>query len=135
MLPASGTVSSTDPQTLIPSTPLRLPDAGNASGITPVSTGLRIEAPGTYRLSYTVKIVPSDPAVPPTARLFLTLNTPDSAINGTTVSVHHPTGQVEVASEVAMVTLAHGNLIQIVPLEVIGQLCVAAATLTVEQLP
>ncbi len=135
MSPASGTVSSTGPQSLTPSTPLRLTNADNVTGMTAVPTGLKIEISGTYRLSYSVTVEPSAPASPHTARLFLTLNIPENPISGTALSFSHPAERVEATSQAVMVTLVRGNLIQITPMEITGRLTAIAATLTVEQLP
>lgn len=135
MPPASGTVSSTDTQSLTPLTPLRLPNTESLSDISTAPSGLQIEVAGTYFLSYNVTLAPIDQTASQTITLVLTLNGADNAINGTAVSVRHPARPIDATSEVAMITLIPGNLIQIVPLEITGQLAATAAKLTVRQLP
>ena len=68
---------------------------------------------------------------------FLSLNTPTNIIPGSGTAVRSNvigTGEVDVSSGVILINLNPGDLIQIVPVEVIGTVDIRAAALTVAQI-
>ncbi|KEK22233.1 exosporium protein ExsF [Bacillus gaemokensis] len=146
-LPAFGfAFNATGPQFATLGVPLLLPSTNPNPNIpvpvindtTSTGTGIRIEKAGIYQISYTLTIsLDNFPAAPEAARFFLTLNTPDNIIPGSGTAVRSNvigTGEVDVSSGVILINLNPGNLIQIVPVEVIGTVDVRAAALTVAQI-
>ncbi|CAM4132572.1 exosporium protein ExsF [Bacillus sp. GX] len=101
-------------------------------------TGIRIQRAGIYQISYTLTIsLDNSPAAPEAGRFFLSLNTPANIIPGSGTAVRSNvigTGEVDVSSGVILINLNPGDLIQIVPVEVIGTVDVRAAALTVAQI-
>ncbi|MDR4174318.1 hypothetical protein FO522_32625, partial [Bacillus nitratireducens] len=71
------------------------------------------------------------------ARFFLTLNSSTNVIAGSGTAVRSNiigTGEVDVSSGVILINLNPGDLIQIVPVEVIGTVDIRSAALTVAQI-
>ncbi|EMA6342267.1 exosporium protein ExsF [Bacillus cytotoxicus] len=146
-LPAFGfAFNASAPQFATLGIPLALPSTNPNPNISvpvlndTVSTGagIRIERAGIYQISYTLTIsLDNVPVSPEAARFFLTLNTLDNIIPGSGTAVRSNivgTGEVDVSSGVILINLNPGNLIQIVPVEVIGSVDVRAAALTVAQI-
>ena len=76
-------------------------------------------------------------AIPEAARFFLSLDTPDNIIPGSGTAVRSNvigTGEVDVSSGIILINLNPGNLIQIVPVQLLGSVDVRAAALTVVQI-
>ena len=145
-LPALGfAFNATSPQFATLFTPLLLPSTGPNPNITvPVindtistGTGIRIQLAGIYQISYTLTIsLDNFPVAPEAARFFLTLNSSTNVISGSGTAVRSNiigTGEVDISSGVILINLNPGDLIQIVPVEVIGTVDIRAA-LTVTQI-
>ncbi|MCD4645357.1 hypothetical protein AR454_23720 [Bacillus mycoides] len=146
-LPALGfAFNATAPQFATLFTPLLLPSTSPNPNLTvpvindtiSVGTGIRIQIAGIYQISYTLTIsLDNSPVAPEAARFFLTLNSPTNIIPGSGTAVRSNiigTGEVDVSSGVILINLNPGDLIQIVPVEVIGTVDIRAAALTVAQL-
>ncbi|KOS28815.1 membrane protein [Bacillus anthracis] len=146
-LPALGfAFNATAPQFATLFTPLLLPSTSPNPNITvpvindTISTGngIRIQRAGIYQISYTLTIsLDNAPVTPEAARFFLTLNTPTNIIPGSGTAVRSNiigTGEVDVSSGVILINLNPGDLIKIVPVEVIGTVDIRAAALTVAQI-
>ncbi|MBE5105697.1 hypothetical protein IGI01_10400 [Bacillus thuringiensis] len=101
-------------------------------------TGIKIQKAGIYQISYTLTVsLDNSPVAPEAGRFFLSLDTPTNIIPGSGTAVRSDTigtGEVDVSSGVILINLNPGNLIQIVPVEVIGTVDVRAAALTVAQI-
>ncbi|MED0884843.1 hypothetical protein EXW35_30155 (plasmid) [Bacillus mycoides] len=146
-LPALGfAFNATAPQFATLFTPLLLPSTSPNPNLTvpvindtiSVGTGIRIQIAGIYQISYTLTIsLDNSPVAPEAARFFLTLNSPTNIIPGSGTAVRSNvigTGEVDVSSGVILINLNPGDLIQIVPVEVIGTVDIRAAALTVAQI-
>ncbi|HDR7792424.1 TPA: hypothetical protein QCY19_000961 [Bacillus luti] len=146
-LPAFGfAFNFTTPQFASLFKPLLLPSVSPNPDITvpiindtvSVGNGIRIQQAGIYQVSYTLTIsLDNSPTAPEAARFFLTLNTPNNIIPGSGTAVRSNsigTGEVEVSSGVILINLNPGNLIQIVPVELLGTVDIRAAALTVTQI-
>ncbi|MGX5543428.1 exosporium protein ExsF [Bacillus cereus] len=144
-LPALGfAFNATSPQFATLFTPLLLPSTGPNPNITvPVindtistGTGIKIQVAGIYQISYTLTIsLDNVPLAPEAARFFLTLNSSTNIIAGSAVRSNIiGTGEVDVSSGVILINLNPGDLIQIVPVEVIGTVDIRSAALTVVQI-
>ncbi|EJR98760.1 exosporium protein ExsF [Bacillus mycoides] len=146
-LPALGfAFNATAPQFATLFTPLLLPSTNPNPNLTvpvindtiSVGTGIRIQIAGIYQISYTLTIsLDNSPVAPEAARFFLTLNSPTNIIPGSGTAVRSNiigTGEVDVSSGVILINLNPGDLIQIVPVEVIGTVDIRAAALTVAQI-
>lgn len=146
-LPALGfAFNATSPQFATLFTPLLLPSTGPNPNITvPVindtistGTGISIQVAGIYQISYTLTIsLDNAPVAPEAGRFFLSLGTPANIIPGSGTAVRSNvigTGEVDVSSGVILINLNPGDLIQIVPVELIGTVDIRAAALTVAQI-
>ncbi|PEN90111.1 hypothetical protein CN553_22160 [Bacillus cereus] len=146
-LPAFGfAFNATAPQFATLFTPLLLPSTSPNPNLTvPVindtisgGTGIRIQIAGIYQISYTLTVsLDNVPVTPESARFFLTLSSPTNIIPGSGTAVRSNvigTGEVDVSSGVILINLNPGDLIQIVPVEVIGTVDIRAAALTVAQI-
>ncbi|OSY08153.1 hypothetical protein BTJ48_03106 [Bacillus mycoides] len=146
-LPALGfAFNATAPQFATLFTPLLLPSTSPNPNLTvpvindtiSVGIGIRIQIAGIYQISYTLTIsLDNSPVAPEAARFFLTLNSPTNIIPGSGTAVRSNiigTGEVDVSSGVILINLNPGDLIQIVPVEVIGTVDIRAAALTVAQI-
>ena len=146
-LPALGfAFNATSPQFATLFTPLLLPSTGPNPNITvPVisdtistGTGIKILVAGIYQISYTLTIsLDNSPVAPEAGRFFLSLNTPANIIPGSGTAVRSNvigTGEVDVSSGVILINLNPGDLIQIVPVQLIGTVDIRAAALTVAQI-
>ncbi|PEQ04390.1 exosporium protein ExsF [Bacillus toyonensis] len=146
-LPALGfAFNATSPQFATLFTPLLLPSTGPNPNITvpvindtiSIGTGIRIQIAGIYQISYTLTIsLDNVPVAPEAARFFLTLNSSTNIIAGSGTAVRSNifgTGEVDVSSGVILINLNPGDLIQIVPVEVIGTVDIRSAALTVAQI-
>ncbi|MCQ6530326.1 exosporium protein ExsF [Bacillus mycoides] len=146
-LPAFGfAFNATAPQIATLFTPLLLPSASPNPTITvpilnaTVSTGdgIRIENAGIYQISYTLTVSRDKNSVTlESGRFFLTLSTPDNIIPGSGTAVRSNiigAGAVDVSSGVILINLNPGDLIQIVPVELIGTVDIRAAALTIVQI-
>ncbi|MBG9613641.1 hypothetical protein [Bacillus cereus] len=147
ILPSFGfAFNATNPQFATLGTPLSLPSTSPNPNITiPVihdttstGSGIQIEKSGIYQISYTLTIsLDNIPTTPETVRFFLTLNKPNNIIPGSGSAVRSntiSTGEIDVSSGVILINLNPNDLIQIVPVEVLGTVDVRAAALTVVQL-
>ncbi|KFN02887.1 hypothetical protein D0U04_15985 [Bacillus clarus] len=146
-LPAFGfAFNASFPQFAAVGAPLLLPSTSPNPNITvPVindtvttGAGIRILRTGIYQISYTLTIsLDNSPVTPEAGRFFLSLDTPANIIPGSGTAVRSDTigtGEVDVSSGVILINLNPGDLIQIVPVEVIGTVDVRAAALTVAQI-
>ncbi|PHG69736.1 hypothetical protein [Bacillus toyonensis] len=146
-LPAFGfAFNATTPQFAAFGTPLSLPSTRPNPNISiPVihdtlstGTGITMQKNGVYQISYTLTIsLDNMPVTPEASRFFLTLNTPNNIIPGSGTAVRSNvmgTGEVEVSSGIILINLQPNDLIQIVPVEVIGTVDIRAAALTVIQI-
>ncbi|PGV58308.1 hypothetical protein COD94_23935 [Bacillus cereus] len=127
-------------------TPLLLPSVSPNLDITvpvindtvSIGDGIRIQRAGIYQISYTLTIsLDNSNAIPEAARFFLSLDTPDNIIPGSGTAVRSNvigTGEVDVSSGIILINLNPGNLIQIVPVQLLGSVDVRAAALTVVQI-
>ncbi|OJE49094.1 hypothetical protein BAQ49_25030 [Bacillus proteolyticus] len=127
-------------------TPLLLPSVSPNPDITvpvindtvSIGDGIRIQRAGIYQISYTLTIsLDNSNAIPEAARFFLSLDTPDNIIPGSGTAVRSnviDTGEVDVSSGIILINLNPGNLIQIVPVQLLGSVDVRAAALTVVQI-
>ncbi|UIJ69564.1 hypothetical protein LW858_30615 (plasmid) [Bacillus cereus] len=147
ILPAFGfAFNATNPQFATLGTPLSLPSTSPNPNITiPVihdtistGTGIEVQKNGIYQISYTLTIsLDNIPTAPETGRFFLTLNTPNNIIPGSGIAVRSNTigtGEIDVSSGVILINLNSNDLIQIVPIEIMGTIDIRAASLTVIQL-
>lgn len=147
ILPAFGfAFNATTPQLATLRTPLSLPSTSPNPNITiPVihdtlstGTGIRIQKPGIYQISYTLTIsLDNIPTTSEASRFFLTLNKPNNIIPGSGIAVRSNiigTGEVDISSGVILINLNPNDLIQIVPIEVTGTIDIRAAALTVIKL-
>ncbi|TKH10402.1 hypothetical protein FC694_26015 [Bacillus wiedmannii] len=100
--------------------------------------GIKVQRTGIYQISYTLTVsLDNVPVAPEAGRFFLTLNTPNNIIPGSGTAVRSNvigTGEVDVSSGNILINLNTGDLIQIVPVEIIGTVDIRAAALTVLQL-
>lgn len=138
--------NATTPQLAVLFTPLSLPNTSPNPNITvPIvnntistGTGIKIQIAGIYQISYTITIsLDNNPVIPEAARFFLTLNSPTNIISGSGTAVRSNiigTGEIDVSSSNILINLNPGDLIQIVPVEVIGTVDIRAAALTVTQI-
>ena len=134
-LPAFGfAFNASAPQFASLFTPLLLPSVSPNPNIpvpvindtVSVGDGIRILRAGIYQISYTLTIsLDNVPTAPEAGRFFLSLGTPANIIG---------TGEVDVSSGVILINLNPGDLIQIVPVELIGTVDIRAAALTVAQI-
>ena len=96
-----------------------------------VGDGIRILRAGIYQISYTLTIsLDNSPVAPEAGRFFLSLNTPANIIPGSGTAVRSNvigTGEVDVSSGVILINLNPGDLIQIVPVQLIGTVDIRAA--------
>ncbi|KAB2451861.1 hypothetical protein F8160_03595 [Bacillus sp. CH126_4D] len=139
-LPALGfAFNATSPQFATLFTPLLLPSTGPNPNITvPVINDTISTGTGIYQISYTLTIsLDNVPVAPEAARFFLTLNSSTNIIAGSGTAVRSNiigTGEVDVSSGVILINLNPGDLIQIVPVELIGTVDIRSAALTVAQI-
>ncbi|GMR65004.1 exosporium protein ExsF [Bacillus cereus] len=146
-LPAFGfAFNASAPQFASLFTPLLLPSVSPNPNITvpvindtvSVGDGIRILRAGIYQISYTLTIsLDNAPVAPEAGRFFLSLNTPANIIPGSGTAVRSNvigTGEVDVSSGVILINLNPGDLVQIVPVELIGTVDIRAAALTVAQI-
>ncbi|MED4219712.1 exosporium protein ExsF, partial [Priestia megaterium] len=93
---------------------------------------------GIYQISYTLTIsLDNSPVAPEAGRFFLSLGTSANIIPGSGTAVRSNvigTGEVDVSSGVILINLNPGDLIQIVPVQLIGTVDIRAAALTVAQI-
>ncbi|HGH7180079.1 hypothetical protein DXB51_07165 [Bacillus cereus] len=103
-----------------------------------IGDGIQIQRAGIYQISYTLSIsLDNSNAIPEAGRFFLSLDTPQNIIPGSGTAVRSNvigTGEVDVSSGIILINLNPGNLIQIVPVELIGTVDIRAAALTVTQI-
>ncbi|ONG59627.1 exosporium protein ExsF [Bacillus cereus] len=147
-LPAFGfAFNATGPQSTELFAPLFLPSSNpNPDVNVPVindtvttGTGIQIQKAGIYQISYTLTIsLDNVPKAPEGGRFFLSLNAPTNLITGSGTAVRSNvigTGEVDVSSGTILINLNPGDLIQIVPVELIGTTVdIRAAALTVAQI-
>ncbi|PEF64571.1 exosporium protein ExsF [Bacillus cereus] len=146
-LPAFGfAFNATSPQLAFLFTPLLLPSVSpNPDSTVPVihdtvsvGDGIRIQRAGIYQISYILTIsFDNAPTAPETGRFFLSLNTPNNIIPGSGSAVRSNvigSGEVDVSSGLLLINLNPGDIIQIVPVELLGSVDIRAAALTVVQL-
>ena len=146
-LPAFGfAFNASAPQFASLFTPLLLPSVSPNPNITvpvindtvSVGDGIRILRAGIYQISYTLTIsLDNSPVAPEAGRFFLSLGTPANIIPGSGTAVRSNvigTGEVDVSSGVILINLNPGDLVQIVPVELIGTVDIRAAALTVAQI-
>ncbi|MCU4883803.1 hypothetical protein OCA14_15840 [Bacillus cereus] len=146
-LPAFGfAFNATEPQSAALFAPLFLPSTNSNPDLNvPVindtintGTGIQIQKTGIYQINYSLTIsLDNDPAAPEGARFFLALNSPTNLIPGSGTAVRSNvigTGEVTVSSSAILINLNPGNLIQIVPAELIGTVDIRSAALTVAQI-
>ena len=129
-LPAFGfAFNASAPQFASLFTPLLLPSVSPNPNITvpvindtvSVGDGIRILRAGIYQISYTLTISLDNSPVE-AGRFFLSLNTPANIIPGSGTAVRSNvigTGEVDVSSGVILINLNPGDLIQIVPVQLI----------------
>ncbi|EEK80072.1 Membrane spanning protein [Bacillus cereus R309803] len=103
-----------------------------------IGDGIRIQRAGIYQISYTLSLsLDNSNAIPEAGRFFLSLDTPQNIIPGSGTAVRSNvigTGEVDVSSGIILINLNPDNLIQIVPVELIGTVDIRAAALTVTQI-
>ncbi len=145
-LPSGFAFNASAPQFASLFTPLLLPSVSPNPNIpvpvindtVSVGDGIRILRAGIYQISYTLTIsLDNVPTAPEAGRFFLSLGTPANIIPGSGTAVRSNvigTGEVDVSSGVILINLNPGDLIQIVPVELIGTVDIRAAALTVSQL-
>ncbi|PEA56129.1 hypothetical protein CON64_05760 [Bacillus pseudomycoides] len=104
-------------------------------------SGLRVKKTGIYQLSYTLTVSLDNISIPPVDResviFFLTLNNVSNTIpsSGTAVRADFGgTGLVVVTSSVILINLNKGDLIQLIPTNIVGTVDVRSATLTLAQI-
>lgn len=103
-----------------------------------VGDSIRIQRAGIYQISYTFTIsLDNVPTALEAGRFFLSLHTPANIILGSGTAVRPNvigTGEADVSSGVILINLSPGDLIQMVPVELIGTVDIRAAPLTVTQI-
>ncbi|MEK4413859.1 exosporium protein ExsF [Bacillus sp. FSL K6-0268] len=146
-LPAFGfAFNATSPQFASLFTPLALPSVSPNPNIpapvihdtVSVGDGIQIQRAGIYQISYTLTIsLDNIPTAPGAGRFFLSLNTTNNVIAGSGTAIRSNvtgTGEVDISSGVILINLNPGNVIRIVPVELLGTVDIRAAALTVVQL-
>ncbi|WP_144519767.1 exosporium protein ExsF [Bacillus thuringiensis] len=146
-LPAFGfAFNASSPQFASLFTPLLLPSVSPNPNIPVpvindtinVGDGIQILQTSIYQISYTLTIsLENIPTAPGAGRFFLSLNTPNNVIAGSGTAIRSNvtgTGEVDISSGLILINLNSGNVIRIVPVELIGTVDIRAAALTVVQL-